>query len=334
MNSTCSATLSLQMKNFLAMTGYSLQEVQGHHHSMFVEKDYLKSPKYQKFWDDLNNGKHLDKQYKRLGKGGRELWLQASYDPIFDAEGKPFKVVKYFSDDTQWKLEDASALARSEAINNAQAVLELNIDGSIVTANENFLASFGYELSEIKGKHHSILVDLEYSPSLEYKEFWQVLKAGNFQAGEFKNLGKGNKEVWLNGPYSPIPDLSGKPYKVIAYAIDITEKKQLQSVVESLLGEVSTVMLSLAEGDLSQRIKGTYSGQFKLLKDAVKQYCNKINEIVVNIREASELESSGADEISRGNLDLSRRTESQAASLGRDIGKHGANDKHSETECR
>lgn len=302
-------------ENFLSIVGYSLDEIVGQHHSMFVDKEYVNSTKYEKFWQDLRNGKHLDKQYKRVGKGGKEFWLQASYDPIFDNEGKPFKVVKYCSDITQWQLEDAEIAARAEAVNKSQAVIEFNMDGSIITANENFLNATGYSLNEVQGKHHSIFVEDGYADSSEYKEFWSTLRAGNYHSGEFHRVAKDGSDVWIRASYNPILDLNGKPYKVVKFAVDVTEQKQMQQTVESMLSEVSTVMHGLVEGKTTHRVEGEYTGQFDSLKNAVNGYCNTISDIVIKIRESSQLVNSGAEEISRGNLDLSRRTESQAASL-------------------
>jgi len=308
-------TIITANENFLNIVGYSLQELQGQHHSIFVDNEYANSAKYAKFWEELNNGLHLDKQYKRIAKGGKEIWIQASYDPIFGADGKPFKIVKYCSDVTQWKLEDAEAYARAEAINNTQAVVEFNIDGTVVNANENFLNALGYSLSEIKGKHHSMFVEADYANSEEDKEFWSQLSAGHHHAGEFMRVAKDGSNVWIQASYNPIMDLNGKPYKVVKFAMDVTEQKQMQQTVESMLGEVSTVMHGLVEGKVDHRVGGQYSGQFDRLKQAVNGYCDKISDIVVKIRESSQLVNSGAEEISRGNLDLSRRTESQAASL-------------------
>lgn len=301
--------------NFIAIVGYSLQEMVGQHHSMFVETEYASSAKYKKFWETLNNGEHLDKQYKRLGKGGKELWIQASYDPIIGSNGKPFKVVKYATDVTQWKLEDADANARTKAIDNAQAVVEFNMDGTIITANQNFLDIAGYKLLEIQGTHHSMFIDSEFAASNEYKEFWSALAAGESCTGEYKRVAKGGQEIWIQASYNPIMDINDKPFKVVKLAVDITAQKQMQQMVESLLGEVSKVMVGLAEGNLNVRVDGSYTDQFKVLQDAVNEYCVKLKEIVLNIRESSDLVSTGAEEISRGNLDLSRRTESQAASL-------------------
>ena len=301
--------------NFLSAVGYSLEEIQGKHHSMFVENNEANSSEYRQFWESLNDGKFQSKQFKRIAKGGREIWIQATYNPIIDENGKPFKVVKFATDVTERKKEELSFAGQIEAINKSQAVISFNMDGTIRNANDNFLSAIGYSLEEIQGKHHSMFVTPDYANSAEYKEFWAKLNAGKFQSGEFMRVGKGGKEIWIQASYNSVKDLNGKPYKVVKYAIDITEQKKLQQTVESLLGDVSRVMIALAEGKLDERITNQYTGKFDGLKNTVNNYCKKITELALTIGETSQLVSTGAEEISRGNMDLSRRTEAQAAGL-------------------
>ncbi len=302
-------------ENFLSAMGYRLDEIQGQHHSMFVDRDTANSNEYKEFWASLNLGEFSSKQFKRITKSGNEIWIQASYNPIFDENGQPYKVVKYATDVTQRKFENLNNSSKIDAIYRSQAVIEFNLDGTIITANDNFLGAMGYQLNEIKGKHHRMFVDQETANSNEYREFWASLNAGEYQAGEFMRVAKGGNEIWIQASYNPVLDLDGNPYKVIKFASDITQQKQMQISVESILKEVSSVMLSLAEGNTDQRVDGNYVGQFDKLKNVVNSYCEKISDIVLQIRESSQLVNAGAEEISRGNLDLSRRTESQAASL-------------------
>ena len=168
--------------NFLKTLGYSLDEIKGQHHSMFVEPSYRASAEYKQFWRDLNDGKFQAAEYKRIGKGGKEVWIQASYNPIFDLNGKPFKVVKFATDVTATKLQNADYQGQIAAISKAQAVIEFNLDGTVITANDNFLGTLGYRLDEIKGKHHSMFVEPSYRASAEYKQFWRDLNDGKFQA--------------------------------------------------------------------------------------------------------------------------------------------------------
>ncbi|MCC9605945.1 PAS domain-containing methyl-accepting chemotaxis protein [Blastopirellula sp. JC732] len=211
--------------NFLSAVGYSLDEIRGHHHRMFVPADVARSVEYQQFWDRLKKGQYDAGEYKRIGKGGKELWIQASYNPILDNAGRPVKVIKYASDITAEKMRNADYSGQIAAISKSQAVIEFNMDGTIIGANENFLTAVGYSLSEIAGKHHRMFVGEQHASSREYKEFWDRLNRGEYDSGEYKRFGKGAKEIWIQASYNPICDLSGKPYKVVKYASDITAQK-------------------------------------------------------------------------------------------------------------
>ena len=226
-------------ENFLKALGYSLEEIQGRHHGMFVEAAYRESAEYRQFWRDLNEGRFQAAEYKRIGKGGKEVWIQASYNPIFDLNGKPFKVVKYATDVTARKLRDADYQGQIAAISKSQAVIEFALNGTILTANENFLKTLGYTLDEIKGHHHSMFVEPSHRESSEYRQFWQDLNEGKFQAGEFKRLGKGGTEIWIQGSYNPIRDLNGKPFKVVKFAADITSRKKMESNLQKTLTAVN-----------------------------------------------------------------------------------------------
>ncbi|HEY2822204.1 MAG TPA: PAS domain S-box protein [Candidatus Acidoferrum sp.] len=264
-------------ENFLRAMGYMADEVKGKHHSMFVEESYRNSPDYREFWAKLNRGEYQADEFKRIGKGGKEVWIQASYNPILDLNGKPFKVVKYATDVTAQKLTAADAAGQIAAIGKSQAVIEFRMDGSIVEANENFLRVMGYMADEVKGKHHSMFVEESYRNSPDYREFWAKLNRGEYQAGEFKRIGKGGKEVWIQASYNPILDLNGKPCKVVKYATDITPQKtaaeDLRRKVDSMLSAVSAA----SKGDLTQEI--TVSGQ-----DAIGQMGIGLSALFTNLR--------------------------------------------------
>jgi methyl-accepting chemotaxis protein len=232
--------------NFLSVVGYTLNEIQGQHHSMFVEPEYKASPEYRQFWEALNRGEYQAAEYKRLGKGGKEVWILASYNPIMDKNGTPFKVVKFASDVTEQKMTNANYQGQIDGINKSQAVIEFNLDGTIITANDNFLSVLGYSLNDIKGRHHSMFVEPEYKASPEYRQFWEALNRGEHQTGEFKRVGNGGKTVWIQASYTPIADLNGKPYKVVKFATDITEQKlqmeKQQFELENILKSVGTPM--------------------------------------------------------------------------------------------
>jgi len=218
-------TIITANQNFLDAMGYRLDEIAGKHHQMFVTPELRDSPDYHAFWAKLNRGEYQAAEYKRLGKGGREVWIQASYNPILDGAGKPVKVIKFATDITERKIRNMEDAGKISAIGRAQAVIEFNLDGTIITANENFLATVGYGLDEIRGKHHSMFVAPSERDSAAYREFWAKLGRGEFQSAEYKRFGKGGKEVWILASYNPILDDAGKPFKVVKFASDVTAEK-------------------------------------------------------------------------------------------------------------
>ena len=203
---------------FLNAMGYRLEEIEGKHHSIFMDPAERESDEYKEFWEALNRGDYQAAEFKRIGKDGREVWIQATYNPILDSDGKPFKVVKFATDVTRRKLRNADFAGQVEAINKSQAVISFEMDGTIITANDKFLDLIGYRLEEIKGRHHNIFMDPAERESDEYKEFWEALNRGEYQAAEFKRIGKGGREIWIQASYNPILDLNGKPFKVVKFA--------------------------------------------------------------------------------------------------------------------
>jgi len=224
-------TILTANENFLKAMGYSLAEIQGKHHSMFVEPGYRESAEYRQFWDKLRTGEFAAARFKRVGKDGREVWIEASYNPVRDRSGRPYKVIKFATDITRQKMLEADQSGQINAIGRSQAVIQFDLQGNILDANENFLQAMGYSLAEIKGKHHSIFVDAAYRESGEYKRFWEHLRAGEYQSGQFKRFGKGGKEVWIEASYNPILDANGKPYKVVKFAADLTERKRASAAL-------------------------------------------------------------------------------------------------------
>lgn len=215
--------------NFLSVLGYRLDEIVGQHHSMFLEPAQREHSEYRKFWDDLRTGAFQSGEFMRTAKDGTKIWIQATYNPIIDQSGNVTKIVKFASDITKSKNETASAQSQLNAIEKSQAVIEFDVMGNIVKANHNFLSAVGYSAHEIVGQHHAMFVDPSYGNSPEYKRFWEKLRNGETQSGEFKRYGKGHREIWLQAYYSPIFDASGKPQRVIKYATDITDQVNLRA---------------------------------------------------------------------------------------------------------
>jgi methyl-accepting chemotaxis protein len=240
--------------NFLKTMGYTLAEIQGKHHSMFVEQRERDSAAYREFWAKLNRGENQAAEYKRIGKGGREVWIIASYNPVLDEKGKPFRVVKFATDVTSQKLSTADLAGQIAAIGKSQAVIEFNMDGTIIGANPNFLKTVGYSLEEIRGRHHSMFVEPGERDSAAYREFWAALNRGEYQAAEYKRIGKNGKEVWIQASYNPILDLNGRPFKVVKYAADTTAQvlvrlgnERVRNMMESVAAGAEELNASVRE---------------------------------------------------------------------------------------
>jgi methyl-accepting chemotaxis protein len=294
--------------NFLSVLGYELADIVGKHHRMFVDPAYAETADYQGFWERLRRGQFDAAEYKRFGKGGKEVWIQASYNPVFDASGKPSKIVKIATDVTAQKLAASDAQGQLAAISKSQAVIEFNMAGEVLTANANFCAALGYHLDEIKGRHHRMFVEPGYAKGDEYRQFWDRLARGEYQAAEYLRLGKGGKEVWIQASYNPIFDLNGKPYKVVKYATDITGRK----AAVNLLG---AGLEKLAAGDLSVRIDTKFVGELEEVRTAFNDTVAKFSGIVGQLRETSGALRTATGEILAGANDLSERTTKQAAAI-------------------
>ena len=245
-------TIITANENFLATVGYRLEEIQGKHHQMFVAPSERDSAAYREFWAKLGRGEYEAAEYKRFGKGG-EVWILASYNPILDDTGKPFKVVKFASDVTADKLKTANFAGQIEAIGKSQAVIEFSMDGHVLTANANFLGALGYSLAEIQGKHHSMFVPSQQSNGEAYRAFWASLNRGEFQSGEYERVGKGGKQVWIQASYNPIRDLNGKPFKVVKYASDTTAQVLARMRSEKVRGMMESVAAGAEELNASVR---------------------------------------------------------------------------------
>ena len=219
-------------ENFLDLVGYRLGEVRGRHHRMFVEPGFAASDAYAEFWASLARGEFQSGEYRRMGKDGRDIWLRATYNPILDMNGQPFKVVKYATDVTADKLLQADFTGQIAAINKSQAVITFAMDGTIQDANANFLRTVGYALHEVRGRNHRMFLDPMDAVSDEYRDFWHTLRAGTFLAGLFKRIGKDGREVWIQASYNPILDLNNRPFKVVKYATDVTANVALAQAYE------------------------------------------------------------------------------------------------------
>jgi len=301
---------------FLKVLGYQLNEVLGKNHRSFIKDSAQNVIEWKAFWALLQAGEFQSGEYCRIGKNGQEIWLEASYNPILDVTGKPYKVVKYATDITEKKLRAADDAGQISAINKLQGVIAFDLNGKIIAVNQNFAQMMGYSEAEILGKHHSLFIDQTDHSNYEYSAFWSKLVEGEAEAKQYKRLGKDGKMVWLQGSYNPIFDLKGKSYKIVFYATDITEKVLVQQALAVAVEETQQIIQLAKNGDLSQRIT---------LEDkhaAIAQLCEGVNDLIDNMTEvlyqitgAGEAIHTAAAEISAGNADLSSRTEHQASGL-------------------
>jgi methyl-accepting chemotaxis protein len=288
--------------NFLAVMGYSLPEIQGQHHRMFVEESERHSAAYRAFWEALNRGEYQAAEYRRVGKGGREVWIQASYNPIKGADGKPVKVVKFATDVTARKIRDADTQGQIDAIGKSQAVIHFNLDGTIITANENFLKTLGYQLEEIRGRHHSMFVAEGEKHSAEYRGFWEALNRGEYQSAQYRRIGKNGKEIWIQASYNPILDLSGKPFKVVKFATDITEKTMVQRAIDRDLTTISNAMKA-ADAQVTGAASASQqtSANVQAVASGAEELQASIGEISRRVAEASKISVKAVDQSRRTN---------------------------------
>ncbi|MFT4002448.1 MAG: PAS domain-containing methyl-accepting chemotaxis protein [Rhizobium sp.] len=294
-------------ENFCRALGYELSEIVGKHHSMFVEPDYVKSPQYKAFWAKLAAGQFDQQQYKRIGKGGKEVWIEASYNPVI-RRGKPVKVIKIATDITGQKLKTAEDAGKIEALSRAQAIIEFTPAGDVLTANENFLSALGYSLSEIQGKHHSMFCETSYVHSPDYREFWRKLGAGELVADEFMRIGKGGRKVHIQASYNPIFDMNGKVFKVVKFATDVTGRVEN---VEQLAG----CLTRFADGDLSQSIEKPFIPALERLRVDFNAASDKLKHAMATVAGNARAIASGSSEIRSAADELAKRTEQQAASI-------------------
>jgi methyl-accepting chemotaxis protein len=292
---------------FIEVSKYSKEELIGKPHNTTRHPDMPKET-FKKLWGTIGRGEMFRGIIKNRAKDGTPYYVDAVIAPILGPNGKPRKYLGVRYDITEAELERHNMKGMLDAIDLSYARVEFSLDGRILGANENFLKTVGYTLAEVQGQHHSIFVDAAYRQSVEYTMFWDKLRRGEFEAGQYPRIRKDGKQIWIQASYNPVKDEMGRPFKVVKYAVDITAQKQT-------LSEGTRVMQRLAEGNLTERMQGEYEGEFKVLYDAVNLCTDNLVNMVNEIQRASASISSASSEIATGNADLSRRTEQQAASL-------------------
>jgi methyl-accepting chemotaxis protein len=300
-------TIITANENFCRAVGYELAEIRGKHHRIFCDPAYAATQEYRDFWAMLNSGKFESREYKRLRKDGSEIWIQASYNPVFRS-GKLWKIVKFASDITAAKQVSAENTGKLDAISRVQATIEFTPTGDILTANENFLSVLGYRLEEIAGKHHSMFCEPDYVRSEAYREFWKTLASGQFVSEEFKRIGKGGKVVWIQASYNPIFDANGRVFKVVKYATDITGR--VRAVEEIAYG-----LTALANGDLTARIAEPFIPALEQIRVDFNAAIDRVRMAMQSVSGNTSAIASGSEEIRAASDNLAKRTEQQAAAV-------------------
>ncbi|AXX93046.1 chemotaxis protein [Malaciobacter molluscorum LMG 25693] len=292
-------------KNFLDAIGYSLEEIQGKHHRIFCTESYKNSQEYKDFWKILNDGITQTAEFKRIKKNKEPIYIQASYIPIKDNKGKVYEIIKFAQDITEIKVQNLDYKGQLEAISKSQAIIEFNMQGVILNANKNFLDTFGYTIEEIQGKHHKMFCEQSYVNSNEYIKFWENLNKGEFNSGQFLRIGKNNKKVWIQASYNPIFDTEGKPFKVVKYATDITQRKEMIFQIDNNVQNLTKSLNHLNEASktMEKGAKITQNGSEEI-NDSITQ----INEAVSNLSEKIESMLSSISSISSTSKEAERMT--------------------------
>lgn len=299
---------------FLQTTGYALSEIQGKHHQMFVPQKKRGTKEYQQFWHALGKGEFKQNKYLRVSKQGDYIWLQASYNPILDENGQVIKVVKFATDITAQTNRNIDLENQFIAINRALAVIEFDLNGTILNANDNFLNTVGYSAAEIVGQHHSNFVSDDEKNSAEYKAFWEKLKRGEYISGTFKRFDKQGKVIWLEAAYNAILDAEGNPYKVVKYAMDVSNNDLTKSLTAAV-NECITVLAAIADGDLTVRVEGDYEGNLATLKSSINETVSQLTDLIGSIKEVANTVYGEVKQVEQGSLDLNERVQRQAAAL-------------------
>lgn len=210
--------------NFFKTMGYRSEQVIGQPHRQFCLPDYARSTEYQDFWRRLKSGQFESGTFERVAADGRPIWLEASYNPVKDECGNVVKVIKYALDVTAKVQRESETKGLLQALDRAMGIIEFELDGSIVSANQNFLSLVGYSLAEIHGKHHRMFCTPALANSSEYQDFWRRLNKGEFFSGQFERIGKRGQTLWLEANYNPVYDASGRLCKVVKFASDVTAR--------------------------------------------------------------------------------------------------------------
>ncbi len=312
---TLDGTVLTANENFTTTLGYRLDDITGRHHRMFCDPAFTATGDSAALWEKLNRGEFISAVHRWLGQGGKEFWFQNAFTPILDTHGKLTKIMTFATDVTARRQRNAEYEGKIAAIMKLQAVIEFNLDGTVVAANEQFLHCTEYGLDEVMGQHHRMFCDAACAKTSEYAAFWQKLSRNEADTGVYHLLGKGGKDLWLQASYTPIQNANGHVYKVVMYASDVTGQKMAQSTLEACMTEAQGTLLALADGDLTQFMQGVYEGELDKIKTSLNAALTNLTVTIATVRQAVEGVTAGAGQITDANKDLSQRTSQQAAAL-------------------
>jgi len=294
-------------ENFLQAVGYTLAEIVGKNHRIFVAPEEAQSAAYATFWANLAKGNFDRSQYRRIAKGGREIWIEASYNPVFRG-GKPYKVVKFATEITGLKLKALEDEGKLAALGRAQAVIEFTPEGDILTANANFLSTLGYSLAEIVGRHHSMFCTRDYAASPEYARFWERLAEGQFVSDQFTRIAKDGSSVHIQASYNPILDADGKVFKVVKFATDVTERVRAISEIGAGLGR-------LAECNIRVTIDDAFVREFEPLRRDFNNSIAAFQDTLSLVLDQTYVQNRSGQDMRKAAEELSERTRKQAVAL-------------------
>ncbi|WP_216332777.1 PAS domain-containing methyl-accepting chemotaxis protein [Rhizobium sp. X9] len=293
--------------NFCKAIGYQEAEIVGRSHSMFLSPDDAASAEYKTFWAKLSRGEYDQGQYRRRAKNGDDIWIEASYNPVFRF-GKPYKVVKIATDITSIKRKSAEDDGKLAALSRAQAMIEFTPDGKILSANENFLAALGYTAEEIVGKHHSMFCEQAYAQSQDYRSFWDELRTGRFSSGQFMRLGKDGKRVFIQASYNPILDDRGHVFKVVKFAFDVTDRMH---AVE----ELGAALERLSQCNIRVTLDKPFVGEFERLRRDFNKSIAEFQKTLENVLGQTDDLTRSSQEVSEASVNLAERSREQAVAL-------------------
>ena len=296
-------TIQTANQNFLNAVGYRLDEIVGQHHRIFVAAAERDGADYRRFWDALRAGQAQTAEFARLTKTGGVIYIEASCTPILDRSGKVIRVVKLALDVTERAKRAGDLAGQLDAFGRSSALIEFQLDGTVVTANENFLKTLGYRLDEIVGRHHSMFVDPAERGTEAYRAFWADLAAGNFKASEFKRIGKSGEPVWIQASYNPILGVDGRPVKVVKIASDITaqvrDRMRRAEIVEAMVDRINEIAAAATQtaqqSGAASEATASASENVQAVASGAEELASSISEISRQVSEASDISRTAVD---------------------------------------